>query len=83
MILHPNELPVLKPFIRAAEVTGAYFKLETSYAGGRTTTTEVSSSGIFIKATYPDSAPCMEFYRHPQGLAQAYCVPLRTIVDEK
>ncbi len=83
MLLNPLELNVIKPLMTLVENHTTHLALTVSVTEGRTVTMELSAAGILIRATYPDAIPALEFYRTPQGLAQAYGVGVQRIVSFK
>ncbi len=83
MILSRAEIEVLRPtfallqHFEHADVTVTFNLMP----GGRSVTVNVCASGVTIKATFPDSAPVVEHYKSPMGLAQSYGLPLAKITN--
>jgi hypothetical protein len=81
MILTAAELNIIKPALALIEhLQHTNVVLHTTAANGRRACIDLSAAGIVIKAEYPDSAPALEFYRFPQGLALAYGVSLKKLL---
>lgn len=82
MILTLAELNIIKPALALIDhLQHTNVVLKTVAANGRTASIDLSVAGIVVKAEYPDSAPALEFYRFPQGLALAYGLSLKRLVD--
>lgn len=83
MILNPMEIMFIKPALTLLECSpAAEVAVTVTVPGGRTLRIEASEAGLAIKATFPDSAPAMEFYRNAMGLAQAYGLSLVRITPK-
>ena len=81
MILSAAELNIIKPALALIDhLQHTNVVLRTTAANGRAACIDISAAGIVVKAEYPDSAPCLEFYRFPQGLALAYGISLKKLM---
>lgn len=82
MLLTYAELDLIKPALSLVERQphiNAVVRVN-SPTPGRTLTVDISAAGIVLKAEYADSAPALEFYRYPQGLALAYGLSLKKLM---
>jgi len=83
MILSNAELNVVKPTLAMIEhLQHVNVVLNVINPNGRQVTIDISAAGILIKAVYSDSSPAVEFYKYPQGLAQAYGVSIKRILNQ-
>ena len=81
MLLTSAELHILKPALSLVEhLQHSNVVLRTVASTGRVLTLDISAAGIVVKAEFADSAPALEFYRYPQGLALAYGLSLKKLV---
>lgn len=85
MILSRPELELLKPVFALLEhFDQANLTFTISLVpGGRVVSIDVCSSGVTVKAVFPDSAPTVEHFKSPMGLAQSYGVSLAKITNRR
>ena len=81
MILNAVELNAIKPLLTIVDTLHNNVVMETKNHNGRHVTMDLSAGGILIRLDLPDSGPNFEFYRTPQGIAQAYGVGLQRITN--
>lgn len=80
MILNPAELDCIKPALHIAMKATGHVTTVIKYPSQRQVTIELAPSMVIIKAEYPDQPPVAEYYRTPQGCAQAYGVQLNRVM---
>lgn len=83
MILNISDMALLKPvFALLTAHQNNSVIIHNTNPEGRRLTLDISAGGIYIKAEFPDSSPAIEFYRYPQGLALAYGLSIKRILNQ-
>lgn len=83
MILNAKELALVAIAIQYTEDADTAVRFHiTNRPSGRDVEVQVCAGGITARLSPPDSAPVVEHYKTPMGLAMAYRVPLGVLTGQ-